>query len=114
MAEAALTDTDKMIAPLPGEGEVQHIRRTRVRIECDECGETATEKHTYVLPNARRNPASAAHGRDDCTWCEDERRYTCGDCKRPRVDGYEWCSTFKATPRMAHLFLRWKESRIEG
>jgi len=96
---------------LPGEGETKTVTSVRVRRECDECGEPAHYKHTFLLSNARRNPASTAYGRDDCTWCEDDCLYVCRehkDLKRPR-DGYSWCSTFAAVDRLKHLFLYWKD-----
>lgn len=101
---------------LPGEGDKKIVERTRVREECEQCGEPATKKHTYLLEgDARRNPASSAYGRDDCSWCSDYEAFTCNDCGQPRVDGYRWCSTFKVTPdntRFAHMFLRWSEREL--
>lgn len=106
-----------MTAPftLPGEGDRKIVERTRVRVECEQCGEGAVKKHTYLLPNARRNPASSAYGRDDCSWCSDHETFTCGSCAKPRPDGFEWCSTFSLSPentRFAHMFLRWDEREI--
>lgn len=100
---------------LPGEGETKTVIRTRVRIPCDECGEYATQRHTYLLPNARRNPASSAYRHDDCSWCSDHEVFTCYVCKRPSVEGYEPCATFSIEPgkmRFAHMFLRWREREI--
>lgn len=98
---------------LVGEGEVQIIKRTRVRIECDECGEPAVYRHTYLLPDARRNPASSAYRHDDCSWCSDHESFTCKTCKQPSIDGYGWCSTFTARRGFEHMFLKWKEEKIE-
>lgn len=99
---------------LPGEGTVQIMRQTRYRIECEECGEPAHFKHGYLLEgDARRNPASSAYGRDDCSWCSDQDHFTCKTCKKPRVDGYSWCSTFPASKRFAHMFLTWQEEEIK-
>ena len=100
---------------LPGEGDVKLVERTRVRVGCSQCGEPATQKHTYLLPDARRNSASTAYGRDDCSWCSDHEEFTCEDCGKPRPEGYEWCSTFSVSPekpRFAHMFLRWDEREI--
>ena len=99
---------------LSGEGDTKLVRRTRVRVECDSCGEPADQRHTYLLPRARANPASSAYGHDDCSWCSDHEEFTCADCRgrwnnAPNVDGYELCSTFKVGERFAHLFLRWDE-----
>ena len=104
---------------LPGEGETQTVVRTRIRHECYVCGEPAHYKHTYLLDGARRNPASSAYGKDDCSWCEDESRFVCTEHKNERSapEGYSWCSTFSATERFAHMFLYWREndkSKIEA
>ncbi len=99
--------TDKTLDVLPGEGDVKSMIRTRIR--CEECGEPAHYRHTYLLPNARSNPASSAYRRDDCSWCEDHAVFTCRTCQRPQVDGYKWCSTFRANARYAHMFLEWTE-----
>lgn len=99
---------------LPGEGERKLVERVRYRHECD-CGRPATKRHSYLLPNARREPASSAYGRDDCSWCSDHETFTCDGCKQPRVDGYEWCSTFSVTPentRFAHMLLYWHERTV--
>ena len=100
---------DDTLETLPGEGDVETVIRKHVRIGCDECGESAHFKHTYLLPNARGNPVSSAYRHDDCTWCEDEKAYTCKTCKRPEIDGYGWCSTFPASARFAHMFLKWEK-----
>lgn len=82
--------------PLKGEGAVQYIKRTMRRHECDVCGEPADFRITYLLENARRNPASSAYGRDDCSYCNDAERFVCKDhkSKYPQPEGQSWCSTF--------------------
>jgi len=100
---------------LPGEGDIEVVTRIRVRSMCDVCGENpAVFKHTFLLENARRNPASRAYRRDDCSWCEDERVFVCEEHKNDRTPpiGYEWCSTFDAS-RLPHLFLYWRELKLE-
>jgi hypothetical protein len=97
---------------LKGEGESQIIRRTKVRIKCDQCGEPANFKHTYLLPNARSNPASSAYRKDDCSWCSDHEEFTCANCSKPGVAGYAWCSTFTVSDRFAHMFLKWEEVEL--
>lgn len=96
---------------LPGEGEEQTLRRVRYRRECCECGEPAHFKQTYLLDGARRNPASSAYNRDDCSWCEDEAVFLCKDHRdeAPRLEGYGKCSIFSATTQFAHMFLYWHE-----
>jgi hypothetical protein len=102
---------------LPGEGESKMVVRTHVRIECGNCSEPATHRHTYLLPNARSNRASNAYRHDDCSWCSDHEGFTCDDGKRPEADGYGWCSTFSIAPgrmQFAHMFLRWIEREVEN
>lgn len=100
---------DTTLELLPGEGEIETVTSRHIRIGCDQCGEPAHFKHTYLLPNGRSNPASKAYGHDDCTWCEDDNAYTCLTCKRPTIEGYGWCSTFPASARFAHMFLKWEK-----
>ena len=93
------------------EGIEQVVRNVRTRRACEECGEPAHFKHTFLLEGYRRNPASSAYGRDDCSWSEDAALYSCRAHKediRP-PDGYEMASIFPATERFAHLFLYWRE-----
>jgi hypothetical protein len=103
---------------IPGEGDKKIVERTRIRMDCDQCGEPATKRHTYLLPDARRNSASSAYGRDDCSWCSDCEVFACDDCnggREPKVDGYHWCSTFTIKPdhhRFAHMFLHWSEREL--
>ena len=105
-----MTNTVETMDTLPGEGETRTTTEILTRATCDECGEPAHFKHSYLLEgNARNNPASSAYRRDDCSWCEDEKRYTCRTCKRPSVDGYSWCSTFPAKAGFKHMFLTWVE-----
>ncbi len=101
---------------LPGEGETEIVIKTRMRHECEVCGEPAHYKHTFLLHGARSNPASNAYGRDDCSWCEDESRFVCVVHKNENraPEGYSWCSTFSATERFAHMFLYWSEKRTEN
>jgi hypothetical protein len=103
---------DATLDELPGEGEVQTITRVRVRHECEECGEPAHYKQTFLLPNYRSNPSSRAYGRDDCTWCEDASKYLCpAHLNRNSLEGYAQGSTFPASAQFAHLFLYWKERK---
>ena len=104
---------NETLETLPGEGATEIVVKTRMRHECDVCGEPAHYKHTYLLEGARRNPASNAYGKDDCSWCEDESRFVCAEHKNDRQapEGYSWCSTFPASDRFAHMFLYWKESK---
>lgn len=96
---------------LPGEGEVKIIKKRHDRQDCEICGEPAHYKHTFLFENARRNPASKAYGRDDCSWCEDESRYVCKEHEKDRTPphGMSWCATFPASKGFAHMFLVWRE-----
>lgn len=104
------------IVVLKGEGEFKLVERRRVRHECN-CGEPADERHSYLLPNARRNPQSSGYGRDDISWCSDHEVFTCAACRprghQPDVSGYEWCATFKlGNGRFDHMFLTWVETDV--
>lgn len=96
---------------LPGEGNIATIKRIRRRKVCENCGEPAHFKHTFLVPNGRTNPASNAYGRDDCSRCQDAEQFSCNNpaCKRElsRKDNYNWCATFPAIEGYAHMFLYW-------
>lgn len=112
-----MTSTEK----LPGQGEVQIIRRQRVRRVCGYCGEDASYKNTYLDDGdhgARYNPRSSAFGRDDCTWCSDFDDFLCSECHERgeagnAPDGYNWCSTFHVG-RFPQMFLVWQDTDITG
>lgn len=93
-------------------GEERITKEICVERECEECGEPAQYKHTYLLEGSRRNPASKAYGRDDCSWCEDDYKYSCEEHKekvrRDNPDGMRWCSTF-SRDKFEHMFLYWKK-----
>ena len=102
-------ETDEIITgTLPREGEVRE--QTLTRATCEECGEPATRKVTFLLDNARRNPASSAYGKDDCRWCSDAEAFACEThrhtLKPPQ--GHSLCSIFPCTARLAHMFLVWR------
>lgn len=111
-----------MSKKLPGEGETKVVRRTRVRRECENCGEPAVYLNTYLNDGqvgARRNTASNAYRRDDCTWSSDHNQYLCGDCHQNAhhvgvPDGFGWCATFECGPEYAHKFLTWEEHEIQN
>ena len=89
--------------------------RTQIakRRECEVCGKPATYKYTFLLEGARSNPASAAYGKDDCTWCEDEAMFTCEEHGNPwpSLDGYVNCSKFEYGEGRTHMFLYWEVDR---
>jgi hypothetical protein len=93
---------------LKAEGDSETITRVRVRIPCYNCGEPAMYRYTYLLDNARQNPASSAFGRDDCSWCSDHEEFTCYECTRPTLDGLGDNARFTASDTLAHMFLRWE------
>lgn len=106
---------------LKGEGDVEVIRRTRVRKACEYCGEPATQRHMYLLQNFRSNPASSAYRRDDCSRCSDHDIFTCDNCRPERPDGMSGCDGRQRLirddgtvyPGSVHSFLEWSEERIE-
>ena len=89
-------------------------RRTQVckRRLCEQCGEDATWRCTFLLPNARRNPASEAFAHDDCSWCSDGEVFLCDACKQEgrkigKKMGMEECSSFPYE-RFPHMLLYWE------
>lgn len=98
----------KTLDVLPEEGDVETITRKRIRHECEECGEPAHWRVTYLLEGTRGNPASAAYGKDDCSWCSDLDSFVCKEHRTwAAPDGYVPCSHFPATEQFAHMFLEW-------
>ena len=92
-------------------GEDATRMQVRTRVECDYCGELATRKRTFLLTGMRRNPASSAYGRDDCSRCSDAHEFLCDGCRGKTPDGHIKCSVFKVGETLAHMFLRWEEDR---
>lgn len=93
------------------EGEKRTIEQICKRRVCESCGEPATYKLTFLLPNYRSNPASNAYGRDDCTWCSDEDMFVCNKHEKDRRKlaeerGMFWCSSFPFE-KHKHMFLFW-------
>ena len=87
-------------------GTIRTIMQEYIRHECAECGEPATKKVSYLLPNARSNPASSGYHGDDITWCSDHQEFICGDCKPPRVEGFDLGTIYNGDyyPHMVHFF----------
>jgi hypothetical protein len=86
--------------------------KTEICVEqtCEECGEPATNKHTFLLAgNCRNNPASNAYGKDDCSWCSDASKFSCDACKNKikPPDGMSVCSIFPRN-NFEHMFLYWE------
>lgn len=94
---------------LKGEGETKVVVRRNERRDCDNCGEPATRLLTFLMPDARRNPASKAYGRDDCSWCSDYDAYACDACAATGVpEGYGSCATFPLK-NFPHMGLKWRD-----
>jgi len=101
------------------EGDLIVIQKECKRKECEYCEESATLKHSFLLEGSRRNPASKAYGRDDCSWSEDDCVFICEECNKTKgrykiakEKSMEWCSTF-FYEKMPHLFLYWHETKLE-
>lgn len=98
---------------LPGEGDIQTITRRLVRETCVECDKPAHFKVSFLLAGYRCNPASAAYGKDDCSWCEDDHCFVCREHRDMYVHnppaGYASASIYPATKQFKHMFLRWEE-----
>jgi len=99
------------------EGDVRIVTQKFCRHECETCGEPATKEHTYLMPNARNNPASSGYGKDDISWCSDFKLFSCDDCSEKNreenvPDGYRWVATF-SFERFEHLFFFWNDISTE-
>jgi len=90
---------------------VKNIRRH----ECEECGKPAKYRYTYLLEGMRNNPASAAYGHDDCSYCEDgDPIFRCGPCGRPCTpSGYVDASRYEYGEKWEHLFNYWDEVEVK-
>ena len=82
----------------------------KVSNTCDECGERAEIRLTFLLPNARTNPASSGYGGDDISYCSDGDMAVCEKCFSSksishfeRIMGMEWCGAF-GRDRFPHMF----------
>lgn len=83
------------------------------RRECEVCEEVdADYVVSFLLLNARTNPASKGYGRDDLSWCADAKTYACAKCKDKARDdppeGMSWCATFTGE-RFPHMIHHWRE-----
>ena len=81
------------------EGDTRTIEQVCKRRTCEKCGEQATHKLTFLLPNARTNPASKAYGRDDCSRCADAHMFVCVKHKEDEDEiagelGMTWAGTW--------------------
>ena len=72
-----------------------------VQRDCSFCGkkELATNRVTFLLENARRNPVSSGYNGDDISRCSDLTKYACEECKNNRdcyiaPKGYSWAGLF--------------------
>jgi hypothetical protein len=100
---------DQPLDQLPGEGARRRIMQQQMRKDCEECGDQAYYKLTFLLPNSRSNPASSAFLHDDCSWCEDACKFVClQHVTSTEMQGYIHCSTIPASARFAKLFLYWQ------
>jgi hypothetical protein len=101
---------------LKGEGDTRTRVEKRVRHECAHCGEPATYCVTFLLENARSNPASAGYGKDNISWCSDSESWACDNCQRTverdPPTGMEWCASFPGE-KFPHMVLHWKPVREE-
>lgn len=97
--------------PLKGEGDVRTRVQKRVRRKCSNCGAPATHRVSYLLLNARSNPASKGYGKDDISWCSDDEEWSCEDCRRHveanAPHGMEWGASFPGE-RFSHMVLHWE------
>ena len=103
------------------ERDIKRTLSVCVRKKCEICEELATEQVTFLLPNARSNPASRGYGKDDISYCSDDKIFVCEEHEQDKFDiaekkGMKWAGTFSFGERFGHLFLEWKtrETIING
>lgn len=97
-----------------GDGTKRITTAVYTRHECFECGEPATKRITYLLPNARSNLRSAAYGKDDISWCSDDNEFTCDEHEKKSDGGtMEYCATFTYSERFEHMFHYWRDTLVE-
>lgn len=94
-------------------GDIRTIKQRLNRKGCEYCDESATFKLTFLLPNARSNPASKAYRRDDCSWCSDQDVFVCNKHKDVMYKiekelGMGWCASF-GYERFKHMFEYWED-----
>ena len=97
------------------EGEVRILKQVCKRRECEVCSEPASHMLSFLLPNARGNPASSACGKDDISWCSDMKMFVCEAHEKDRrrlagEKGMEWCATY-SFDRFKHMFLYWEKEK---
>ena len=95
------------------EGETKTINYICAKRECELCEKPAEYKISYLLENARSNPASSGYRGDDISWCSDEVKYACAEHKdkvahQEEPQGMTWASTFTGE-KYPHMLLYWKE-----
>jgi len=63
---------------------------------------------------------SRGYGKDDISWCADDRMFVCDEHKEDKYTiaeekGMEWCASYPCNDRFKHLFLYWetKEGGME-
>ena len=92
-------------------GDIQTVNRIRRWRTCHECGLPAKYRITFLLTNARANPASTAYRHDDCSWCSDSDTYACESHRKiiehKPTEGFKWCSTF-ALKKFLHMGFYWE------
>jgi hypothetical protein len=79
-------------------GEIETIKYRWNWHECQVCGMPASWEVNYLAKDGRRNPASSAYGKDDCSWCKDATGYACRkhqtEVERDYPEGMSWASSF--------------------
>ena len=94
-------------------GDIRTIKQRFDRRGCEYCEEPATHKLTFLLPNARGNPASKAYRHDDCSWCSDQDVFVCDEHEKDSkkiANELEmgWCSAF-SYETFKHMFEYWEQ-----
>lgn len=99
-------------------GDLILIQKECVEQTCFECELPATKRITFLYENSRSNPSSSGYRKDDISWCSDEEAFSCEKHEKEVRDnhcpsGMKSCSTFTRSERFEHMFLKWKETKLD-
>ena len=79
--------------------------------ECQECGERADYRISFLLEGFRSDPASSAYGKDDCTWCSDLDFYACEAHKSQAAGeapiGFDRGASIWSIKKFPHFGVEW-------
>jgi hypothetical protein len=93
------------------EGTRRTVEEVWTRRRCDECGDPATRRATYLRNQARTNPGSRGYGRTDLNYCSDRDIHLCEVCQPPFLTHYYRHQIFLGTD-YPHMLFHWKKISV--